>query len=266
METQSGTSGSWPAPTSDADRTSVITNRSDLIQALCDAAQLEHALCCAYLFAAFSIKRRPDEGVPPYRLADLRDWESVLLLIARQEMEHLGIVCNLLTAIGGMPYLQNPRFPVAADRYGELPALPLQRFSKTTVQRLLAFETPDWVHLAKIVLKRTEGMLGPKALSIACKQICIEMEWMAGISGCLKAEPLFPFSGLWWIEHPVWSGDRAGYLVAVADASYATRQSTGSKSNAKFQNREHLRRGPHLPRKRIESGVEVLLRNLSDRR
>jgi len=84
---------------SDPDRSSVITTRSDLIQALCDAAELEHGLCCAYLFAAFSIKRRTEEGVPPHRLADLRNWESVLLLIARQEMEHLGIVANLLTAI-----------------------------------------------------------------------------------------------------------------------------------------------------------------------
>jgi hypothetical protein len=162
-----------PAP----DRSSVITTRSDLIQALCHAAQLEHALCCAYLFAAFSIKRRPEEGVPPHRLADLRNWESVLLLIARQEMEHLGIVCNLLTAIGGMPYLQNPTFPVAADRYGELPGLPLERFSEKTIRRFLAFETPEMTHLGKVILSRIAGEDYPRALSIAGQQICAEMEW-----------------------------------------------------------------------------------------
>jgi hypothetical protein len=165
-----------PAP----DRSSVITTRSDLIQALCDAAQLEHALCCAYLFAAFSIKRRPEEGVPPHRLADLRNWESVLLLIARQEMEHLGIVCNLLTAIGGMPYLQNPTFPVTANRYGELPGLPLERFSEKTIRRFLAFETPEMTHLGKVILSRIGGEDHPTALSIAGQQICAEMEW-AGV-------------------------------------------------------------------------------------
>ena len=165
------------SPQPDADRSSVITTRSDLIQALCDAAQLEHGLCCAYLFAAFSIKRRPEEGVPPARMADLRNWESVLLLIARQEMEHLGIVCNLLTAIGGMPYLQNPTFPIAVDRYGELPALPLQRFSGATIRRFLAFETPELFHLKEVILSRIAGKDRSTALSIVCKQICAEMEW-----------------------------------------------------------------------------------------
>jgi len=165
------------SPKRNRDSSSVITTRSDLIQALCDAAQLEHGLCCAYLFAAYSIKRRPEEGVPPHRLADLRNWESVLLLIARQEMEHLGIVCNLLTAIGGMPYLQNPTFPIAVDRYGELPALPLQRFSEKTIRRFLAFETPELTHLEQVILSRVKGEDYLTALSIACKQICAETEW-----------------------------------------------------------------------------------------
>jgi Ferritin-like len=166
---------------SDLDRVSVITNRSDLIQTLCDAAQLEHGLCCAYLFAAFSMKRRADEGVAPHRLADLRSWESVLLLIARQEMEHLGIVCNLLTSIGGMPYLQNLTFPIAANRYGDLPQLPLQRFCRETIQRLLSFETPEWVHIADIILGRIQATKNARAaLLTACQQICVEMEWAAG--------------------------------------------------------------------------------------
>jgi ferritin-like protein len=159
----------------------LITNRSDLIQALCDAAQLEHGLCCAYLYAAFSIKRRPEEGVPSNRLADLREWESVLLLIARQEMEHLGIVCNLLTSVGGMPYLQNPTFPIAMGRYGSLPALPLQQFSKETIQRFIAFESPEWVLLGATILKRIQSAANySAALVIACQQICAEAQWVSG--------------------------------------------------------------------------------------
>lgn len=182
MESNSATSGSPAQPfTALPDSSSVIVNRTDLIQALCEAAQLEHGLCCAYLFAALSLKRRPDEGVPPVRLADLRNWESVLLLIARQEMEHLGIVSNLLTAVGGMPYFQNPVFPVKADRYGELPALPLERFSKNTIERLLKFEMPEWIQLGEVILKRIQNAENDQAsLAIACQQICAETQWAAG--------------------------------------------------------------------------------------
>lgn len=182
MDNQPGALGPPQFPPAQLDTSaSVITNRSDLIQALCDAAQLEHGLCCAYLYAAFSIKRRPDEGVPADRLAALREWESVLLLIARQEMEHLGIVCNLLTAIGGMPFLQNPTFPIATDRYGSLPALPLERFSKETIQRFIAFESPEGLFLTKTILKRVQRAANyPVALAIACQQICAEAEWVTG--------------------------------------------------------------------------------------
>jgi len=178
-------SDSPPTPrktvTAQPERLSTIETRIDLIQALCDAAQLEHGLCCAYLFAALSLKRSSEEGVPQVKLAELRNWESVLLLISRQEMEHLGIVSNLLTAVGGMPYLQNPVFPVKADRFGELPELPLERFSKETIQRLLKFEKPEWVHLRDVILERVRLAKNyDEALSIVRKQICAEMEWAAG--------------------------------------------------------------------------------------
>jgi hypothetical protein len=183
VDNQTGGEGSPPqVRQSDPDRSSIITNRTDLIQALCDAAQLEQGLCCAYLYAAFSIKRRPEEGVPPNRLADLREWELVLLLIARQEMEHLGIVSNLLTAIGGMPYLQNPTFPIATDRYGDLPALPLVRFSVETIKTFIKFEIPEWIHLGQIIIECIAAGAAnyTAALSMACQQICRETEWVTG--------------------------------------------------------------------------------------
>ena len=181
MDNQKKASGSPPLTPYDPDRTSVITNRTDLIQALCDAAQLEHGLCCAYLYAAFSIKRRVDEGVPPHRLPDLRTWESTLLLIARQEMDHLGTVANLLTAVGGMPYMQNPSFPIATDRYGQLPALPLEKFSQDTLKRFLQFEQPEWAHLADIIQNQLEKAKSHlQGLDIVCQLICSETEWLAG--------------------------------------------------------------------------------------
>jgi hypothetical protein len=43
----------WPAE----ERPLVIEHRQPLIYMLCSAAELEHALMCEYLFAAFTLKR-----------------------------------------------------------------------------------------------------------------------------------------------------------------------------------------------------------------
>ena len=41
----------------------VIEHREALIYMLCEAAELEHGIMCQYLFAAFSLKQREDEGL-----------------------------------------------------------------------------------------------------------------------------------------------------------------------------------------------------------
>jgi len=43
----------------------VIEHREALIFMICEAAELEHMLMCEYLFAAFSLKERTDEGPRP---------------------------------------------------------------------------------------------------------------------------------------------------------------------------------------------------------
>jgi hypothetical protein len=45
------------------DRELVIEHREALILMICEAAEMEHALMCEYLFAAFSLKERQDEGL-----------------------------------------------------------------------------------------------------------------------------------------------------------------------------------------------------------
>jgi hypothetical protein len=42
---------------------SKIDTREELINALTEAAELEHGLLCQYLFAAFSMKKHPSEDV-----------------------------------------------------------------------------------------------------------------------------------------------------------------------------------------------------------
>src|SRR5437899_12945909 len=46
----------------------VIEHREALIDMLRQAAELEHGIMCQYLFAAFSLKQRADEGLTPEEL------------------------------------------------------------------------------------------------------------------------------------------------------------------------------------------------------
>ena len=57
---------------------------------------------CEYLFAAFSLKERVEEGLTPEQFEAVRRWERVITSVAVQEMLHLAQASNLLTAIGGM--------------------------------------------------------------------------------------------------------------------------------------------------------------------
>lgn len=86
-----------------------ITNRRSLIDALRLAADLEHDVICRYLFAAFSLKTgREEGGVTDLQLEEVRTWRTAILRVAREEMGHLGFVCNLLTAIGAPPRFTPP--------------------------------------------------------------------------------------------------------------------------------------------------------------
>jgi hypothetical protein len=116
------------------------TSRNDLITLLTEAAAVEHSLMCQYLFAAFSLKQRTDEGLTEDQLTDVVGWERLILSVARQEMEHLGLVINLLTAVGGAPRLAHPEFPYATHLFGgEMALVP---FSGATVKKFVCFERP----------------------------------------------------------------------------------------------------------------------------
>ena len=117
--------------------------RQRLADLLTEAAELEHGLLCQYLYAWFSMKRAPEEGVTWQQLELMRQWGASLLLVARQEMEHLGLVCNLLTAIGEAPTLRRPDFPLG-PRYYDLgiPCL-LEPFGLPALERFIGFEAPE---------------------------------------------------------------------------------------------------------------------------
>src|SRR5256885_4433355 len=80
-----------------------IHTREELIQILGMASELEHNLMCQYLFAAYSLKRSAEEGLSDVQVERARRWGSAITMVARQEMEHLGIALNLRSSIGGVP-------------------------------------------------------------------------------------------------------------------------------------------------------------------
>jgi hypothetical protein len=121
----------------------MMEERTRLANLLTEAAELEHSVVCQYLFLAFSMKRDQKEGGVTWQQLELmRKWETDLLAIARQEMEHLGIVANLLTAIGEAPHFARPNFPVPSDYFPVDDPPSLEPFGLAPLRRLIRFEQP----------------------------------------------------------------------------------------------------------------------------
>jgi hypothetical protein len=121
-----------------------ITTRAELLDALRVASELEHGLMAQYLFAVYSLKRYTWEGLDAVQLERVRRWSSSITLIARQEMEHLGLALNLISAIGGTPSFTRPNMPQRADYYGQANIkLELTRGDLDTILRFQRFEAPD---------------------------------------------------------------------------------------------------------------------------
>ncbi len=118
-------------------------SRSRLLSLLTEACELEHALACSYLFAAFSIKQDTSEGGLTWQqLQSARLWASEIYMVAAEEMLHLAQGWNLLSAVGGSPYYLRPNFPQRRTYYGFGLPIALERFSAASVTRFIAYETP----------------------------------------------------------------------------------------------------------------------------
>lgn len=120
-----------------------IANREELIDHLTIAAELEHTFLVQYLFAAFSIKMSfgKDAGLKPYHEEKLKSWKSRILSVAREEMGHLGTVCNLLSAIGAAPHFGRPNFPQFKDTYYPF-EIQLERFGEKSLYQFIRYELP----------------------------------------------------------------------------------------------------------------------------
>src|SRR5678815_491663 len=69
----------------EAEAAFVIEHREALVYMLCQAAELEHGIMCQYLFAAFSLKQRVDEGLTAEELEAVTRWRRTIAHVATQE-------------------------------------------------------------------------------------------------------------------------------------------------------------------------------------
>jgi CDGSH-type Zn-finger protein len=125
----------------------VIEHREALIYMLCEAAELEHGIMCQYLYAAFSLKNTEGEDLTEAELAQTRRWRKVIMHVATQEMLHLALVQNLLSAIGAAPHLSRPNFPHPASHYPAGVHLALLPFGEEAVRHFMFLERPEGMDL-----------------------------------------------------------------------------------------------------------------------
>ncbi len=125
------------------ERPLVIEHREPLIYMLCAAAELEHALMCEYLFAASTLKRSTGEGLTASQVEMVDRWRAVILHVAQQEMLHLAINSNLLTALGASPHLSRPNLPQPAQHYPTGVTLALLPFGERALRHFIYLERPE---------------------------------------------------------------------------------------------------------------------------
>src|SRR5215468_9408780 len=125
----------------------VIEHREALIYMLCEAAELEHGIMCQYLYAAFSLKQSEDEGLTAAEAEAANRWRKHIFHIAAQEMLHLALVQNLLSAVGAAPHLSRPNFPQPASHYPAGVHLTLLPFGEAALRHFMFLERPEGMAL-----------------------------------------------------------------------------------------------------------------------
>ena len=121
----------------------VIEHREALIYMLCQAAELEHGIMCQYLYAAFSLKQSEAEGLTKSEAEAVQRWRKHISHIATQEMLHMSLVQNLLSAIGAAPHLSRPNYPQPASHYPAGVHLALLPFGEEALRHFMFLERPE---------------------------------------------------------------------------------------------------------------------------
>lgn len=134
---------------------------------LCEAAELEHGLACSYLYAAFSLRRTTADGLRPEHVDVVDRWRSAIVEVAEQEMLHLALVCNLLSALGAAPHLSRPPMPQSSPYYPAGMTIELRRFDDSSLTRFIFLERPDDVDIETEIMDHPAVDLDDVAPAVA---------------------------------------------------------------------------------------------------
>jgi len=121
----------------------VVENREHLWNLLIEASQVEHLIMCQYLYASFSLKTGPDEGLTAVQADAVARWHKVLTGIAVEEMLHLALVANVMSAIGAAPNLTRPNFPRPSEYLPAGVRFALLPFGDAALTHFLYLERPE---------------------------------------------------------------------------------------------------------------------------
>lgn len=152
-----------------------IESREQLLYLLTQACELEHGLMCEYLFAQFTLKRSPDEGVTAEQLERIRAWEKAIEGVAVQEMLHLALATNLLTAIGAPPHFDRPNFPILSGWYPPGVQIALVPFGERALKHFIYLERPE-----EMALDDAEGFAAldvAEPLTDGTSLMAVQQDW-----------------------------------------------------------------------------------------
>ena len=117
-----------------------VGSREELVYLLGEACELEHGLMCEYLYAQFSLKRTAGEGLTPEQLARVQVWEATLVEVIKQEMLHLALATNILTAVGAAPHFERPNLPILSRWYPPGVQIALLPFGERALRHFMYLE------------------------------------------------------------------------------------------------------------------------------
>ena len=124
-----------------------VDTREELVYLLGQACEIEHGLMCEYLYAQFSLKRGLEEGLTEAQLARVQAWEAALIAVIKQEMLHLALATNILTAVGAAPHFERPNFPILSRWYPEGVQIALLPFGERALRHFIYLERPEGMAL-----------------------------------------------------------------------------------------------------------------------
>lgn len=136
-------------------------SREQLLHLLAEACELEHNILCSYLYAAFSLKSREDEGVTAAELEAIGRWRGDIMGLCVEEMIHLAQVCNLMVSIGSRPHFNRPNLPVAPGYHPAGVAIALAPFGVEVLEHFIFLERPQEIPVADPAAFQDEGVERP---------------------------------------------------------------------------------------------------------